>query len=171
MAAESPVVPAYPVRLEIDYLDRMSRVTTFFRLILVIPAQILAILVAYATIFVSFAVFWTLLFRKRYPRWWFDFQVAASQYSLRVNAYTNLLTDRYPATAEAQTIHLEFDYPNDDAELSRWLPLVKWLLAIPHLIVLSVLGIIVSVVTVIAWFAILIVGRWPQIWRQYFAEA
>jgi uncharacterized protein DUF4389 len=103
-----------------------------------------------------------IVFRMRYPRWWFDFARELTRFGARVGAYLALLTDRYPSTVEEQSVHLEIDYPDVDRDLNRWLPLVKWLLAIPHYIVLTVLWLAVVAVVVIAWFAILIAGRYPR---------
>jgi uncharacterized protein (TIGR03382 family) len=82
-----------------------------------------------------------LLFRRRYPRWWFDFLRELTRFGARIGAYLALLTDRYPSTVEEQSVHLEIDYPDAERDLNQWLPLVKWLLAIPHYVVLFFLGI------------------------------
>lgn len=103
-----------------------------------------------------------LLFRKRYPRWWFDFHLELTRFITRISAYVLLLTDRYPSTVDAQAVHLDIDYPDVDRDLNRALPLVKWLLAIPHYVVLLVLTIGVFVCTVIAWFSVLFTGRYPK---------
>ena len=102
-----------------------------------------------------------LVFRRRYPRWWFDFARELTRFSARVAAYGALLTDRYPSTEDEQAVHLELDYP-DASRLHRLLPLVKWLLAIPHVIVLLFLGIAACFAVVVAWFAILVTGRYPR---------
>ena len=111
---------------------------------------------------VSFAPFLTILFRRKYPRWWFDWNVEFSRFNMRVTAYMLLLTDRYPSSDEEQSVHLDLDYPDVDRDLNRWLPLVKWLLAIPHYIVIVFLAMIACLVVVIAWSAILITGRFPK---------
>jgi hypothetical protein len=103
-----------------------------------------------------------IVFRVRYPRWWFDFARELTRFGARVTAYFGLLTDQYPSTVEEQSVHLEIDYPDVERDLNRWLPLVKWLLAIPHFIVLIVLWIGVILAVVIAWFAILFTGRYPR---------
>ncbi len=103
-----------------------------------------------------------ILFRRKYPRWWFDWNLALQRFGVRVVAYLALLDDRYPSTDEEQSVHLDYPYPNAQAELNRWLPLVKWFLAIPHYIVLFFLNIAAFVVVVIAWFAILFTGRYPR---------
>jgi hypothetical protein len=103
-----------------------------------------------------------ILFRQRYPRWWFDFAREFVRFEARVGAYLALLTDRYPSTVEEQSVHLEIDYPDVKADLNRWLPLVKWLLAIPHYIVLFFLGILAIFAIIIAWFAILFTGTYPR---------
>ena len=103
-----------------------------------------------------------ILFRQRYPRWWFDFARELTRFGARVGAYVVLLTDEYPSTVEEQTVHLDIDYPDAERDLNRWLPLVKWFLAIPHYIVLFFLSIGAFFVVVIAWFAILFTGRYPR---------
>jgi hypothetical protein len=103
-----------------------------------------------------------IIVRQRYPRWWFDFSRELTRFGARVGAYFGLLTDRYPSTVDEQAVHLEIDYPDAKRDLNRWLPLVKWLLAIPHYIVLVVLWLAVLVAVVVAWFAILVTGRYPR---------
>jgi hypothetical protein len=175
----------YPARLDIDYPERLDRLTSFFRLIWIIPiAIVLNVLSAYASHTVRTvtddavtttttsgagitgalfgATLLMIVFRQRYPRWWFDFAREFTRFTARVGAYLVLLTDRYPSTVEEQSVHLEIDYPDVERDLNRWLPLVKWLLAIPHYIVLAFLAIGAIVVWVIAWFAILFTGRYPR---------
>ena len=103
-----------------------------------------------------------ILFRQRYPRWWFDFARELVRFTARVGAYAALLTDAYPSTVDEQVVHLEIDYPNVEQDLNRWLPLVKWFLAIPHYVVLAVLAIAAVVAVIIAWFAILFTGHYPR---------
>jgi hypothetical protein len=103
-----------------------------------------------------------LLFRKRYPRWWFDFHLELVRFGTRIGAYVLLLTDRYPSTVDAQAVHLDIDYPNVDRDLNRALPLIKWLLALPHYVCLIVLAVAALVCTVIAWFSFLFTGRYPE---------
>jgi hypothetical protein len=105
--------------------------------------------------------------RVLYPRWWFEFARELTRFGARVGAYLALLTDRYPSTTAEQAVHLEIDYPDVEQDLNRWLPLVKWLLAIPHYIVLAFLWIGAIVAIVAAWFAILITGRYPQALFNY----
>ena len=172
----------YAARLEIDYPEQLDRLTTFFRLIWAIPIVIILGLISgsggtqyvdqagkavssagggvTAGLFVATALM--IVFRQRYPRWWFDFALELGRFGARVGTYVFLLTDRYPSTTEEQSVHLEVDYPVVERDLNRWLPLVKWLLAIPHYIVLAVLGVVVVVVTIIAWFAILVTGTYPR---------
>ncbi|MEX0864201.1 MAG: DUF4389 domain-containing protein [Acidimicrobiia bacterium] len=177
----------YPARLQIDYPEKLDRVTTFFRLIWAIPVVIiLSLLSASASETVTVitdtgetvsqvtrtgagitgglfvATMLMIVFRQRYPRWWFDFARELSRFGARVGAYLALLTDRYPSTVEEQSVHLEIDYPDVESDLNRWLPLVKWLLAIPHYIVLAVLLVVTVVAVLIAWFAILFTGRYPR---------
>jgi hypothetical protein len=177
----------YAARLDIDYPERLDRVTTFFRLIWAVPALIILSLLSAAAsetvtvitetgetvskvtrsgagitggLFV--ATMLMILFRVRYPRWWFDFARELTRLGARVGAYLALLTDRYPSTVEEQSVHLDIDYPDVEQDLNRWLPLVKWLLAIPHYIVLAVLFVLAIVAVVIAWFVILFTGRYPR---------
>jgi hypothetical protein len=179
----TPTAPPYPARLEIDYPERLNRVTTAFRIILIIPiAVVLGILTDNgSTTWVNDDGDWAtttgtsivgalfmvtllmILFRQRYPKWWFDFARELSRFSARVTAYFALLTDEYPSTVEEQRVHLEFDYPDDvEHDLNRWLPLVKWFLAIPHFIILFFLWIGAFFVVIVAWFAIVFTGRYPR---------
>jgi hypothetical protein len=179
MAKASSSLPAYPATLAIDYPDRpLDRLTTFFRLFTVIPIAIVLALVMGGRIDVSAAAGWTwewgaggilflpvllmILFRKKYPRWWFDWNLALTRFGLRVSSYVSLLTDVYPSTDEEQSVHVEIAYPDVEKELSRGMPLVKWFLAIPHIIVLIFVGIAALVCVVAAWFAILFTGRYPR---------
>jgi len=169
----------YPVQLSIDYPDRnLNRLTTFFRIITVIPIFIIISLLtsgnyggtaeggetyqyaAAGLVFLPLVLM--LLFRQKYPKWWFDWNVALTKFSTRVCAYIGLLTDVYPSTDEEQAVHIEIPYPDAKNELHPVLPLIKWLLAIPHYIVLFFLYIAVIVCVVIAWFAILFTGRYPR---------
>ena len=168
----------YPVSLSIDYPEKLNRLTTFFRIFTVIPIFIILSLLAggqsqgggdggwsyqYATAgVVVLPLVLMLLFRQKYPKWWFDWNVALTKFSARVETYFLLLRDEYPSTDEEQAVHIEIPYPNAKEDLNRWLPLVKWFLAIPHYIVLFFLGIAAIVSIVIAWFAILFTGRYPK---------
>ncbi len=169
----------YPIRLSIDYPDRnLNRLTTFFRIFTVIPIAIIIGLLTSANYggtaegsesyqyaaagLVFLPLVLMILFRRKYPKWWFDWNVALTKFSTRVCAYIGLLTDVYPSTDEEQAVHIEIPYPDAKNELHPVLPLVKWLLAIPHYIVLFFLYIAVIVCVVIAWFAILFTGRYPR---------
>jgi len=175
-ASEAP----YPASLHIDYPEHPDRLTTLFRIFTVIPIAIILGLVSgggtnsgaqttegvrysYAAGGIIFAAtLLMILFRQKYPRWWFDWNYNLTKFSYRVGAYFLLLMHQYPSTDEDQAVHLDLVYPNVPVELNRWLPLVKWFLAIPHYIVLFFLGIAAAIVTVIAWFAILIAGTYPR---------
>ncbi|MGH2702145.1 MAG: DUF4389 domain-containing protein [Actinomycetota bacterium] len=168
----------YPARLNIDFPDRgLDRMTTFLRLVYVIPVAILLSLIggialgdagdggrmgAVAGGVLVLPVLLMVLFRQKYPRWWFDFNLQLTRFSTRVMSYLALMSDRYPSTDEEQSVHLDLDYPNVKQELRRWLPLVKWLLAIPHYVVLLFLGIAAFFAVIFAWFAILFTGRYPR---------
>lgn len=170
----------YPLTMSIDYPDRpLNRLTTFFRIFVAIP--ILIVLGAieggswqWTWNNHSSSVAWgtggllvlgpllMIVFRRKYPRWWFDFNLQLQRFGNRVAAYLALMDDRYPSTDEQQSVHLDYAYPDVATQLNRWLPLVKWFLAIPHYIVLFFLDIAAFVVVVIAWFAILFTGRYPR---------
>ena len=173
---------SYAARLDIDYPEKLDRVTTFFRLIWAIPiifiASLLSAVASWSVITETgktitrssggiaaglfFATLLMILFRQRYPRWWFDFAREFTRFETRIGAYLGLLTDQYPSTVDEQSVHLDIDYPDVEADLNRWLPLVKWFLAIPHVIVLIVLAVGAFFAVVIAWFAILFTGRYPR---------
>jgi len=172
----------YAARLQIDYPEQLDRLTSFFRLIWILPiAIILTLLTATGseTILTStghtitrdtgsittglwLATLLMIVFRARYPRWWFDFARELARFGARVIAYLALLTDIYPSTVDEQAVHLEIDYPDVEHDLNRWLPLVKWFLAIPHYIVLAFLWAAAVIVVIVAWFAILFTGRYPR---------
>jgi hypothetical protein len=180
--ARSTSVPEsadYPARLDVEYPDGgLNRVTTLFRIILVIPIGIVAGLLTnsvagsssgdanWPMFLVGITLFGPtllmILFRQKYPRWWFDWNLELTRFTTRVNVYLSLMRDEYPSVDEEQAVHLELDYPDAARDLNRWMPLVKWLLAIPHYIVLAVLGVAAFVCVVIAWFAIIFTGRYPR---------
>lgn len=167
----------YPAKLSIDYPDRkLNRLTTFFRLFMAIPILIiLYLLIGVSTGgsegnwsgavtaggLVFLPTLLMILCRKKYPRWWFDWNLAVTRFCTRVSAYLALMTDVYPSTDEEQSVHIDIDYP-DAQKLSRGLPIVKWIMAIPHYIVLVFLVIAVEVVVIISWFVILFTGRYPR---------
>ena len=169
--------PPYAVRFAVDYPDReLNRLTSAFRIFVAIPIVIVLATVSGSSFTVGTAArnvvvlgggllfvapLLMILFREKYPRWWFDWNVALLRFTNRVGAYLLLLRDEYPSTDEEQSVHLEIDYPDVPTDLNRWMPLVKWLLAIPHFIVLVFLMLAAIVVAVIAWFAILFTGRYP----------
>jgi hypothetical protein len=149
--------PGYPLTYDVEYPEELSRWLIFVKLLLAIPHFIILSLVTAGNL--PIAALLTILFRRKYPRWWFDFLVHLLRYEYRVTAYVGLLRDDYPALEEQQAVHLDVDYP---AALNRWLPLIKWLLAIPHIIVLLFLFIGELVALIIAWFAILFTKRFPR---------
>jgi Domain of unknown function (DUF4389) len=172
---------AYPVQFSVAYPDRdLNRATTFFRIFAAIPILIVLGAVDGGTSYTSRAghyswsfaagaggllVFGPLLmivFRQKYPRWWFDWNLQLMRFSSRVAVYLALMDDEYPSTDEEQSLRLDFPYPDARQGLNRWLPLVKWLLAIPHYIVLAFLSLAAVVSVIVAWFAILFTGRYPR---------
>jgi len=167
---------AYPVRFTVDYPDRpLNRLSTFFRLLTAIPMLIIFGLmtgdsdtldsvikvggVAGGVLFLP--VLLMILFRRKYPKWWFDWNFALQKFENRVSAYVFLLRDECPSTDEDQAVHLELPYPDAATELNRWLPLIKWLLAIPHYVALIVLSVVGLVAVIVAWFVIIFTGRYP----------
>jgi hypothetical protein len=169
----------YPARLSVDYPEQdLNRLTTFFRVFVAIPILIVLgtvsgevwewsygngkTAVAAAGGLLFFGPLLMILFRQKYPRWWFDFNVQLTRFSTRVTSYLALMSDRYPSTDEEQWVHLDLDYPNVKEDLNRWLPLVKWFLAIPHYILLLFLTISGFFAVVLAWFVILFTGRYPR---------
>ena len=180
---------SYPLRFDVDYPDRpLDRVTTFFRLFTVVPILIVLACIdasftmqyssdsffewaqkkgwnrgVYSSIGLLFVpALLMLLFRRKYPRWWFDWNLELLRFSSRISAYLGLLRDEYPSTDEEQAVHLDIDYPDAQQDLNRWLPLIKWFLVIPHYIVLTLLGVIVLFCLIGAWFAILFTGHYPR---------
>ena len=170
---------AHSARLSVDYPERdLNRLTTFFRPFAAIPILIVlgsisgevwqwsteqgtdAAAAAGGLLF--FGPLLMILFRQKYPRWWFDFNVQLTRFSTRVTSYLALMSDRYPSTDEEQWVHLDLDYPDVKQDLNRWLPLVKWLLAIPHYVVLFFLSIAAVFAVIVAWFVILFTGRYPR---------
>jgi hypothetical protein len=171
----------YPVQFSVDYPDRpLNRLTTFFRLFVAIPILIVLGSVAGGTWewstqnstatataagaggLLFFGPLLMILFRQKYPRWWFDWNLELLRFSNRVGVYLALMDDRYPSTDAAQAVHLDYPYPDAQRALNRWLPLVKWLLALPHYIALVALYLAAIVVVVIAWFLILFTGHYPR---------
>jgi hypothetical protein len=169
----------YPIKFAVDYPEgKRNRLTAFFRIFVAIP--ILIVLAALegtsytwsnagdagrfggGMVILFLPVLLMVLFRQKYPRWWFDWNLAFSRFSARVSSFIYLLRDEYPSTDEEQSVHLDFSYPDAKKDINRWLPLVKWFLAIPHYVVLAFLGIAVFVVIVIGWFAILFTGTFPR---------
>jgi hypothetical protein len=170
----------YPVRFSVEYPDRsLNRLTTAFRIFTVIPIAIVlgtiggysstwgggtraTTVVIVGTGFLFLPPLLMILFRQKYPRWWYEWNLQLLRFNNRVGIYIALMDDRYPSTDEQQAVHLDFAYPDARQGLNRWLPLVKWFLAIPHYIVLFFLHIGVIAVVIVAWFAILFTGRYPR---------
>ena len=178
---DASAAATYPVRFGVDYPERdLNRLTTAFRVFTIIPiAIVLGAIAGYSTQWADTSGTSTtvvvggtglltippllmILFRQKYPRWWFDWNLELLRFTNRVGIYLALMDDRYPSTDDAQGVRLEFPYPDAGQELNRWLPLVKWLLAIPHYIVLAVLYLLALFAVIGAWFAILFTGRYPR---------
>ena len=177
MTTPSAQASSYPVSFAVDYPDRpLNRLTTALRIFVAIPIIVVLESVsggnfstsndhvvtygAGATLFLGPLLM--ILFRRKYPRWWFDWNVELQRFGNRVVVFLALMDDRYPSTDDHQSVHLDYDYPDASRDLNRWLPLVKWLLAIPHFVVLFFLWIAAVLAVVAAWFAILFTGRYPR---------
>jgi hypothetical protein len=185
MAVATPVEPAapvYPVRLWMEYPERLSRLSTFFRLLLAIPVFIFVALlsggsvdaqqwdpdqtqntgVAASSVIggVLLAIWITILLRRNIPRWLFDFYVAVQRFSYRALAYFALLIDKYPAFEGNWYLQYWVDYPERP---SRWKVLFwKLITSIPHFFILIFLSIAAAIVVFIAWFAILFTAKFPR---------
>lgn len=161
----------YPASLTIDYPENANRLTVFFRIILAIPISIILGLLASngydpeQNYWIGILVIPTLLmivFRKKYPRWWFDWNLALTKFALRVWSYLLLLRHEYPSTDEEQAVHVHIEYPNVEKDLNQWMPLIKWLLVLPHIIVLCLIMIGVVLCTIMVWVIILFTGKYPR---------
>ena len=176
---ETPIAAAYPLEFDVEYPERdLNRLSSAFRIFWLIPIGIVLGLVGHTNFsastggntagFVSAGGLLIagplvmILFRQKYPQWWFDWNREFLRFTNRVYAYGALMSDVYPSTDEHQYVRLELRYPDAKQELNRWLPLVKWLLAIPHFIVLFFLYIGAVFAVIFAWFAILFTGRYPR---------
>jgi hypothetical protein len=156
---------AYPVQFSVDYPDRqLNRWTTAFRLVVAIPILIVAALLASSETsgLLFLPPLLMILFREKYPAWWLAWNRELLGFQNRICAYLTLLDDRYPSTDEQQAVKMELPHPDPKRDLNRWLPLVKWLLAIPHYVVLIFLWLAAIVAVIVAWFAILFTGRYPR---------
>jgi hypothetical protein len=178
MTAATATPATYPVQFAVDYPDRpLNRLTSALRIFAAVPILFVLVWVSGSGLAWSggsrdavagaggvlfFGPLLMILFRRKYPRWWFDWNVELQRFTSRVVVYLALMDDRYPSTDEQQGVHLDYVYPDVARDLHRWLPLVKWLLAIPHFVVLFFLWVAGFFVVVAAWFAILFTGRYPR---------
>jgi Domain of unknown function (DUF4389) len=192
MAATTPATTTgdYPVEFSVDYPDRqLDRLSSALRFLWIIPISI--VLAALSRWYIETSTWTTdsgtvqyttwaqtaallflapllmILFRQKYPRWWFDWNLELMRFQNRVASYFALLRDEYPSTDDEQSVHLDIPYPDARTDLNRFLPLVKWLLAIPHYIVLAILALGAIIAVIIAWFAILFTGRYPRALFDY----
>jgi uncharacterized protein DUF4389 len=154
--------PDYPLRLDVEYPEQLNRWLVLVKWLLAIPH----ILIVYALVNVASIIhliaFFAILFTTKYPQSLFDFVVNIYRWQANLYAYLGLMRDEYPPFSwepGQYPVTFEVDYP---PELNRWLPLVKWLLAVPHYIALLFLGLAALVVWVIAFFAILFTATYPR---------
>jgi hypothetical protein len=168
----------YPISLTVDYPNRsLNRLTSFFRILVAIPILIVLGSVSASAMahygqhtsgaasnggLLFLGPLLMILFCQKYPRWWFEWNLEFLRFSTRIGVYVGLMDDHYPSTEEEQSVHLDITYPNARTELNRWLPLIKWLLAIPHYMILFFLNIAALAITIIAWFAIVFIGNYPR---------
>jgi len=157
----------YPATLTIDYPDRpLDRVSTLLRVLWILPIGVVLTLVssqgATGGLALVLPVLLMIVVRQKYPRWWFDFMLGLARFETRVFAYLALMDDRYPSTDELQSVHLNVEYPDVRRDLNRWMPLVKWVLALPHYVVLAFMGVGSIFAVIGAWFAVLFTGRYPR---------
>jgi hypothetical protein len=174
-----PMTPTHPVEFDVDYPERqLDRLSTALRPLFAVPILVVLallggpavaggddgglFLIGLASGLIVVPPLLTIVFREKYPRWWFDFNLAFLRFDNRVMSYLLLLRDEFPSTDEEQSVHLRAPYPDVRDELNRWMPLVKWFLAIPHYVVLLVLDVGVVLAAVAAWVAIVLTGRYPQ---------
>jgi uncharacterized protein DUF4389 len=175
MEPSSQMNGPYPVEFSVDYPDRdLNRLSTGLRIFWAIPILIVAATISGSAGFQTWAfavgsggvlflpALLMIVFRQKYPRWWYDWNLELMRFSSRIGAYLALMDDRYPSTDERQSVGLDFPYPDAGRDLNRWLPLVKWFLAIPHYVVLIFLWIASIFVVIFAWFSILFTGRYPR---------
>ena len=177
--AQSGAGSNYPVQFSVDYPESRNRLSVLLRLILAIPIVIVGAAVGgyidagdaglnealtplYAGGVLFIGPLLMIVFRKKYPKWWFDWNLEISRFTARIESFLLVLRDEYPSTDEEQSVHLQIEYPNAETELNRVLPIFKWLMAIPHYIILAVLGVLALLVTILAWLSILVLGRYPE---------
>jgi len=154
--------PAYPVTFNVEYPERLSRWLIFVKWLLAIPHFLILGVFGYLVQLTTFISWFAILFTARYPRSLFGLAVMYFRWNARVTAYVALLRDEYPpfgGSSPEYPVRFDVEYPE---KLSRLLIFVKWLLAIPHILILGLLGILGIVVYVIGWFAILFTGRFPR---------
>ena len=152
----------YPLAFDVEYPEKLSRLLIFAKWLLAVPHWIILYALMAVAQAITVVAWFAILFTGRYPKGLFVFVVGIYRWYYNVIAYAALLRDDYPpfslsAGQYPLTFHVE--YPK---RLSRLLIFFKWLLIIPHLIVLVLLGIVYWITLVIAWFAILFTGRYPK---------
>ena len=159
MAASNP--GSYPVRLDIQYAESLSRLT-FLKWILAIPHYLIIYALNIVFEVISLIAFFAILFTGAYPRSLFDFAVNTQRWRMNLVGYVMLIREEYPPFSFEPGLYpvtFEVDYP---ANLQRFAPLYKWILAIPHFIIVAVLGFVAFFVVFIAGFSVLFTGKYPE---------
>jgi hypothetical protein len=153
---------AYPLRYNVPYPEKLSRLLIFVKWLLAIPHFLVVLALGYAVAAITVVAFFAILFTRRYPRGLFNLVVGVNRWGANVTAYTYLFRDEYPpfsVEAGRYPVLYEVDYPE---RLNRWLIFVKWLLVIPHQFVLTLLSVVGFFFAFLSWFAILFTGKYPR---------
>lgn len=165
------VMAGYPVEVRFSEDSPGSRLSVFFRFLMAIPVLIVQSILSYAYGLTSFLAWFAILFTGRYPRGLYTFGENYLRMSADVSGYVLLLTDKYPPfygsgqAADGYPVQLRIAYPEHS---SRLLIFFRWLLAIPHFILLGVAVTVGFVLAFVAWVVVLITGQLPGGFRRFF---
>lgn len=157
-----PPTPSHPVRFDVEYPEKLSRLLIFVKWLLAIPHFLILYALTLVMYVIIFIAFFSILFTKKFPRGLFDFAVNILRWQANVYTYLLLLRDEYPPFSwepGQYPVTLEVDYPD---QLSRFGPWYKWLLVIPNIIALYFVLLVAYLLIFVAWFAILFTGRFPE---------
>jgi hypothetical protein len=171
-AAAAPAA-SYPVSLDLASPLEVHRWRPLVNWLLAIPQYIVLYVLGIVAGILWIVSFFTVLFTKKIPDGIYGFQAMYWRYNWRVNSFAGFMRNDYPPFAFDMTAADESGDPatvsiDKPAELNRWLVLIKWwLLIIPQAIVLVFLFIALAVVHLIAFFAVIITGKWPEGLRNF----